>query len=232
MRRLLALELLLIVALVPICSLRASEVQVIAEMRRMFSAHVIGANVELEKVNSKPHLYALGPVAGLQGEITVLDGQVFVSRIRDRAEVVALEPKAKSVFLVGSFVPDWRSSELPTKVQTEKDLAEFLEKSLPADIRSAFLVRGTARRARCHIQDYQGSAKDLTHLAHDQAKVFYELENTKVELVGFFTNHDGDGGTFVHMGQTTHIHLISEDRKHMGHLESIELLPGAQLLLP
>lgn len=58
------------------------------------------------------------------------------------------------------------------------------------------------------------------------------MTNAPVELVGFFTNCEGDGGTFVHMGQTTHIHLVSKDRRHMGHLESIQLAPGAKLLLP
>ena len=34
------------------------------------------------------------------------------------------------------------------------------------------------------------------------------------------------------MGQTTHVHVISRDRKEMGHVESIKLKPGAKLLLP
>ena len=47
------------------------EVHVIGQMRRMFTAHDIGPNVELSKMKSTPHLYALGPVAGLKGEIAV-----------------------------------------------------------------------------------------------------------------------------------------------------------------
>jgi len=86
--------------------------------------------------------------------------------------------------------------------------------------------------ARYHIQNYTGKAEQLTHEAHDRAKVFFEIANTPVELVGFFTNREGDGGTFVHMGQTTHVHLILRDRKDMGHLESVKLAPGAKLLLP
>src|SRR5437899_960751 len=67
-------------------------------------------------------------------------------------------------------------------------------------------------------------AKDLTHEAHDKAKVMYGVSDIPVELIGFFSNREEDAGTFVHHGQTTHIHLLSEDRKSMGHLESIHLL--------
>jgi len=207
-------------------------VHLIGEMRRMFTERDIRPNVELSRLTTNAHLYALGPVAGLKGEVTVLDSQVFVSKVAGTQAVVSLEPKVKSVFLVYASVPAWRSVALPANAVTEQDLANFLQSQLPANTRSAFLVRGTAITARYHIQNYQGKAKELTHEAHDKAKVFLDLSNTPVELVGFFTNREDDGGTFVHRGQTTHIHLISADRKHMGHLESIKLAPGAKLMLP
>jgi len=207
-------------------------VHLIGEMRRMFTQQDIRPNVDLSRLNTNAHLYAIGPVAGLQGEITVLDSQVFVSKVVGARSVVDLEPKVKSVFLVYASVPAWRSVALPTNVVTEPDLATFLQSQLPANTRSAFQVHGTALRARYHIQNYHGKAKDLTHEAHDKAKVFFGLTNVPVELVGFFTNREDDGGTFVHQGQTTHIHLISKDCRHMGHLESIQLAPKSTLLLP
>jgi alpha-acetolactate decarboxylase len=209
-----------------------SAVHLIGEMRRMFTEHDIRPNVDLAKLTTNAHLYALGPLAGLKGEVTVMDGQVFVSKAVDTRPTVVLQPKVKTVFLVYASVPAWRSIPLPSNVVTELDLATFLQSQLPANSRSAFQVHGTAVRARYHIQNYHGKAKDLTHEAHDKAKVFFDLTNTPAELLGFFTNFEVDGGTFVHRGQTTHVHLISADRKHMGHLESIQLAPGATLLLP
>ena len=227
------LDLIMLVLALPLLSVEAnSEVRVIGEMRRMFTAHDIGANVDLLSINKNPHVYALGPLAGLQGEVTVLDGQVFASTVSDNQPKVMIDPGARSVFLVYASVPTWRSLDIPTNVITEKDLAEFLEAQMPTNTRSAFQVRGTAAMARFHIQNYKGLAKDLTHEAHDEAKSFFELKNAAVQLVGFFTNRDQDGGSFVHLGQTTHIHLLSADRKQMGHLESIRLRAGAKLLLP
>ena len=213
-------------------ALASSDVRVLGEMRRMFTARDIGPNVDLAEVNKNPHLYALGPLAGLKGEITVADGQVFVSKANGQKPIVALDPRVKSVFLVYACVPAWRSVDIPDGVRTEKDLATFLDSQLPKDTRSAFRVEANALTARYHIQNYKGTAQALTHEAHDAAKVFLDLTNAPVELVGFFTNRERDGGSFVHMGQTTHIHIISKDRKQMGHLESIKLGTGAKLFLP
>src|ERR1051325_1943439 len=86
-----------------------AEVKVFGEMRRMFTAHDIGPNVDLAEVNRNPHLYALGPVAGLAGEVTVADGQVFVSRVNGNEPIVTVEPRVKSVFLVYDSIGSWRS---------------------------------------------------------------------------------------------------------------------------
>ena len=210
-----------------------SNVRVIGQMRRMFMAHDIGPNVDLRTVlKQEPHVYALGPAAGLTGEVTIIDSQVFTSKVKDQKQIVALDPSVKTVFLVYASVPAWRSITLPTNIVSETDLATFLARSLPAKTRSAFLVRGNAIRVQYHVQDYHGKAEDLTHEAHDKSKVLFELSDCPVQLIGFSTNRKEDGGSFVHQGQTTHIHVLSEDHKAMGHLESITLAPRATLLLP
>jgi acetolactate decarboxylase len=202
-------------------------------MRRMFVAHDIGPNVDLRKVlKQEPHLYALGPAAGLRGEVTVVDSQVFTSKVKGQEEAVALDPSVKTVFLVYASVVAWRSITLPTNIVSEIDLATFLAHLLPERTRSAFLVRGNAIRVQYHVQNYHGKAEDLTHETHDKSKVLFELSDCPVQLIGFFTNREEDGGSFVHQGQTTHIHVLSEDHKAMGHLESVTLAPGARLLLP
>src|SRR5205085_11379950 len=95
------LDLIMLVLALPLLSVNAeSEVRVIGEMRRMFTAHDIGANVELARINTNQHVYALGPLANLRGEVTVLDGQVFVSTVNGTQPKVTIDPAVKSVFLV------------------------------------------------------------------------------------------------------------------------------------
>ncbi len=229
-RRLAGLALALLLATSALAD--PSDVRVIGQMRRMFMAHDIGPNVELRSIVHEPHIYALGPLAGLKGEITVVDGDVLVSTAKEGYPAVASDTAAKSVFLVYASVPAWRSVTIPTNVISESDLASFLGRTRPTSSRTALLVRGTAVRARYHIQNFQAPAQQLTHEAHDQAKVFFDLTNAPVQLVGFFSNREDDGGSFVHPGETLHVHLVSDDRKSMGHLESISLAPNAKLFLP
>src|SRR5215831_10977231 len=96
-----------------------SGVQVIGEMRRMFTEHDIGANADIAKVSQIGHLYALGPLAGLRGEVTVLDSQVFVSTVSGKEPNVLINPNVQSVFLVYDSVSAWRSTTIPTNVITE-----------------------------------------------------------------------------------------------------------------
>src|SRR5438309_8788924 len=100
MSRLAIILILSAPAFLPGVALAASEVQVIGEMRRMFTAQDIRPNVDLASVTKKPHLYGLGPLAGLHGEITVLDGEVYVSDASTGQPTVAIDPNAKAVFLV------------------------------------------------------------------------------------------------------------------------------------
>src|SRR5215471_7533537 len=137
---------------------QAEEVHVSGEMRRMFTAHDIGANASLARVNTNPHLYALGPMAGLKGEITALNGDVFTSQVIGNRPSVTINPETKAVFLVYAFVSKWRTIDITPNVSTESDLAAFVEKQLARDMRSVFLVNGLALSARYHIQNYQGAA--------------------------------------------------------------------------
>src|SRR5689334_7124735 len=94
-----------------------SDVHVLGEMRRMFTARDIGANVAVAEVKKEPHVYALGPLAGLKGEVTVADGQVFVSKANGQKPIVAIDPNVKPVFLVYASVPAWRSVDIPESVR-------------------------------------------------------------------------------------------------------------------
>ena len=83
----------------------------------MFLDHDIGPHVDSAVITRNQHVYALGPVAGLQGEITVLDGQVFVSKAAGSKPAVTLDPKIKSVFLVYASVFSDANQPQPTRAR-------------------------------------------------------------------------------------------------------------------
>ena len=56
------------------------------------------------------------------------------------------------------------------------------------------------------------------------------LDDTAVRLVGVYSEHHH--GVFTHHGTNMHIHVLTEDGRQSGHLDSLRLAPGGTLLLP
>jgi hypothetical protein len=60
-------------------------VRYIGGQKNLFKSGRADAKVSLAELSDLPDLYALGPVAGLDGEITVLSSQPHVSQVRGGA---------------------------------------------------------------------------------------------------------------------------------------------------
>lgn len=86
-------------------------VGVYGAMRRIMQDGNLSAAVSLDTLD-RTHLYALGPVAGLQGEIAVVDGRVYVARRGDNGVDTTSAPPAAAV-LVYSRVKRW--AEVPLR---------------------------------------------------------------------------------------------------------------------
>lgn len=70
------------------------------------------ATLRLSDIKPQDGLLALGPVADLGGEITVLDGEVFVSRVTEhRLPETAPENDVPAAFLVWAHVPSWQPAQ-------------------------------------------------------------------------------------------------------------------------
>ena len=64
--------------------------------------------MSLPELRRFEHLYALGPLEGLRGEISVFDGVPLIARVREGTVTVAAEDGAGACFLVYADVPSWR----------------------------------------------------------------------------------------------------------------------------
>ena len=86
-------------------------------------------------------------------------------------------------------------------------------------------------KADIHIQNLpEGTPVSSPQEAH-QGQTNYVLENRKVEIVGFFSKEHQ--GVFTHHDSFVHLHLITQDRRQMGHLDEMLLGKGdKRLFLP
>jgi hypothetical protein len=211
------------------------EVKWIGEMRKVMRDGDLSGNVKLDALAKWPHLYALGPLEGLRGEITIWDGKPSIAIHADGKARIDNKFEGKACFLVYAQVPEWREFELPAKgLDKAADLeACMLRIARKAEIDTekpfAFLLRGNVSKAKVHIvnktDDAPFSPKD-----HDRIKVPFEIENREVEVLGFYS--DKHAGVFTHHDSNVHMHLKTADGKSSGHVDSIVPAEGMRILLP
>lgn len=203
-------------------------------MRRVMRGGDLRGYADLKPFAKTPRLYALGPLEGLRGEVTIFDGTPYISRVQGGKPVVGQTFAAKACFLVYAQVTDWQQVPIPSDVETLSDLERFIARAAAVSGvgKSApfpFLLTNTPRRADCHIV-HKTDNKPHSHAEHDRIKVMFSVADKPVKIVGFWS--DKHAGVFTHHDSTVHLHLVTADGKSAGHLDELQLAPGGVLSLP
>ncbi len=215
---------LLIVACIVGQCLRA-QVAVTGAMRKTMWEGQLAGLIALDSV-AKPGLYGIGPLEFLRGEIMLVDGHCYVSTaITDSILRVEERTDVKAPFFVRAQVRDWIDVPLPAEVVDLAALDAFLtgwaaDRSAPF----AFRIDGPITEAHLHVMDVPpGTEIHGPDEAHASQKNFM-LQDVDAVLVGFFsTKHKA---VFTHHDTNIHVHLLSVDRRTMGHLERLRFDPS------
>jgi acetolactate decarboxylase len=198
-------------------------------MRRIMQEGNLSASVSLDTLDLA-NLYALGPVAGLQGEIAVIDGHVYVARRKGTAVDTGSALPAAAM-LVHSRVKRWL--EVPLGDSTV-DLAA-VESAIEAaaarhgyDLEKPFAFR------------IEGGISGWSHIIHWESGVKHTMENHKQfalsgpiaapMLIGFYSRHHA--GVFTHHSTRLHMHVVNPATGYVGHVDELRLGANAILFLP
>jgi acetolactate decarboxylase len=205
-----------------------------AGAQRAVLAGDLGSHVSLERLAGLAHLYAVGPVAGLRGEITVVDGRPYVSRVEGGRIVVDRSFRHEAAFLVWAEVARWHDVDIPDTVLDGRDLEDFVveqtrESGMASETPFAFVVTGMAARVSLHILDRRDD-RPHSRERHEEIKVPFTIERCAVDVVGFCSQRHA--GIFIPAGRRTHMHVCSRDGGVAGHVDELRLGPGMTLRLP
>lgn len=204
-------------------------------LRNVHQGLDFSGKIDLPPLGELPHLYAVGPLEELRGEVTIWDGKPLISRINNGTLKVDNVLTGKLCFLVYGQAQDWKrikiGSSLTLPEVDDVIKREATKHGIDTNPPFPFLIEGTAKSARYHVMNRTDSAPPTPGpSAHENAKVHFTVENTPVQLLGFYSEHHQ--GIFTHHSSFVHMHIKTSDDESAGHLEEIELLPGARLLLP
>ncbi len=191
----------------------------VGAMREVMWGGRMEAVLDLDTIADRKHLYGLGPLDSLRGELLVADGKAFRSTVRPDGRMQVEETFAsKAPFFVYARVRKWRRVELPDTLLSLPTLEPILNRSAGCRERPcAFRLAGKVREAGIHVVDLAPGARVASPADAHAGNKSFDLKDAKVEMVGFFsTRHQG---VFTHHDSYLHAHLLTADRKMMGHAD-------------
>ena len=208
-------------------------VHVVGAMKNVILKGELFGTIALDTISAREHLYGLGPVENLVGEILIADGVSYIATIADDSTIrVEKRFDVRAPFFVYARIDQWNKQDLPESVHTLRQLENFLDRTTQKTKRPfAFRLTGVVKKAAIHVVNLSpGSKVRSPEEAHLGQRNFL-LQNTQVEIIGFFsTAHQG---IFTHHDSFLHAHLLTADKSAMGHLYDVEFVEGAiQLYLP
>ncbi len=189
------------------------------------------SKIDLDTIKDKTGLYGLGPITYMRGEITINDGEIWVSRVlSEDSSSVNIEDTVSAPFLVYSNVTEWDTIPLPSTLKSIPDLEKFIDNQTHSSPRPfAFKILGSVDSATIHIQNLPIGAKVSNPKEAHAGQKKYHITSCESEIIGFFsTDHQG---VFTHHDSYLHMHLLTQDRTHMGHLDELAI-KEMSLLLP
>jgi alpha-acetolactate decarboxylase len=199
--------------------------------------------VQLEKLVQRPHFYGVAALEKLEGEATIVDGKITVTRVDGQGRVKPSEAAAgdQATLLAGAYVPSWTERPVPAKVEPaslDQTIAELAkEAGINVSTPFVFVVEGEFSQLRLHIINgacpMHARLKKI-ELPKERQPAEVELEKVRGTLVGIFAKDAV--GNITHPATSTHLHLVFKDtasgKTITGHVEQIGMLEGAVVRLP
>jgi acetolactate decarboxylase len=192
------------------------------------------AHAKLRDLASVPHLYALGPLENLRGEVTIIDGSPLITTLPGGAMRVERSFDHRACFLVHAEVPRWQWIDQRAELAAWAELVPLLRRAasgagLDAGGPLPFRITGHAGAGTVHVLDRRDEQPHSPE-RHEAIKVRFPLATEDVEVIGFHS--DQHHGVFVPKDSPVHAHLAARGRAFAGHVDALRLDAGWRLGLP
>ena len=213
------------------------------EMHRVIGQKDHKGRVSVDSLTKQDHLYAVGAVKGLQGEVTILDSVPYVTTIQSKNKLKAepISEDIKATLLMGASVSNWQDSMFESTLGSDRWESyleqEARDKQLDTDSPIMFQVKGKFRDATIHVINgacpihAQLHGKELALEEQPHQQTFPSIQGI---IVGVFAK--GASGRLTHPGTSVHAHLIYQSLETgewlTGHIEKTSIAKGSTLSLP
>lgn len=221
-------------------------IEYIGAQKNIFATGKTDKVISLSALADRRSLYAIGPVDGLDGEITIFDSKPYVTKVRGSDYILDRSFDHGAIFLAWTQQSGWQDVSVPDSVKSYPQLQRFVKEQAAAaglDVARPFpfLLAGTPAEVKWHINVDLTEGKPVTRELFAKSKANYVLRNEAVDIIGFHSEkHPGEFisqyAPAIKEGSghqnAIHIHLVSRTSKAAGHIDDITLGSGMTLRLP
>jgi alpha-acetolactate decarboxylase len=192
--------------------------------------------IDLQTATREPHVYGLGAMEALHGEVVILDSRAWVARGDAGGQTTSThkaEPKDRATLLITAQVPRWTARTLERDVSPsdfDRVIREMADGAGLKEIPTVpFVIQGTLMDLQMHVVN--GACPMNASEGGKDAPIRTALAEARGTLVGIHTN--ADPGVLTHHGSSTHVHaLLNGPPIAAGHVDSVGVKAGAIVRFP
>lgn len=211
------------------------ETAVFGHFQKMMQARDFQGKTSLARAAGRRGIYGLGALAGLTGEVLVLDGEVLVTRGARGGGVVSDARNDKAALLVTAKVTKWLAVPMATAMSQAEVERFVLDTATKQGLRTTepfpFRITGTVTDYQWHVLNGP-QAHGAGHNPQAGKGQFVARGGAlPAELLGFYSSAKLEGA-ITHPGEFFHVHIADTRHTVAGHLDSYGVAAGATLHLP
>lgn len=212
---------------------KSSEVLHSGAMKNVMWKGELFGTISLDTLKPVQNLYGLGPLDYLRGELFIKEGTIYkCTVVTDTSMKVEVIKQAKAPFFVYAHVDTWKEIPLADSVTTTKQLESFLLANSANKLKPfVFKLKGKVASASIHVVNLPPGSKVSSPEEAHKGQINYPVKNETAEIIGFFsTQHKG---VFTHHSSFVHMHLLTDDKNKMGHIDTLSFSPrDLRLFIP
>jgi len=204
-------------------------------LKNMMHNGDLSAYANLNDYKNIEHLYALGAIEELKGEILVLDGIPYISSVQENQLNIDNSFNHKASLLVNTVVQDWEEFDIHPKVRTYEDLEKCIattaeQNNISMSEPFPFMIMGKIDSLSWHVINWPEGDHEHSHEKHISSGLHGTHKGIDVQILGFYS--DRHHAIFTHHTTNMHLHFISRHKSKTGHVDGLRLGNSMKLLLP
>ncbi len=221
----------------PLVYAETIEIESYGHYKKMIHMKNTDGVIGLKKAIPAKNSYAVGAIQKGAGEITVLNGKVYLDYGKDGIgnALNKIPEDEKAVLLATTTVEKWKSINLSNPIAKEDlfkiILAKAKEHGLDVDKPFPFLLEGGFKELKIHVINGQNPKFEGHGGKEKMFQMATETRNhQKATVVGFYSA--SNQGVYTHPNESWHLHAIIEEKNVSAHVDDLHTGHSLTLKFP